>query len=99
MIKYFVFVSLLSVKLFAYCVYVDCTTGVTTATTSTTTSLEKSFSDISDKLNEIDDLYSKKKDKLKANNEIYSQISLLKKEYLLKLKEIKNEIKKQRSIK
>jgi len=99
MIKAITIVLLLSFELFGYCVYMDCTTGVTTATTSTTNSLENKFNSINDKFDEIDNLYNKKEDKLKENNKIYQNIIALKKVYLLKLKEINEELKKQRAIK
>jgi len=99
MIRAITIVLLLSFELFGYCVYVDCTTGVTTATTSTTNSLENKFNSINDKLDEIEDLYSEKEEKLKENNKIYENIIVLKKVYLLRLKEINEELKKQRTIK
>jgi len=91
--------SLLFSNLFAYCFYLDCTSGVTSATASVNSNLNSKFNDIEQNMDKIKNLYSKKEKALKENNILYKKIFLLKKEYLLNLKEINFELNKQKEIK
>jgi len=100
MIFRFVFVSLLFfANLSAHCVYIECESGVTAATTNVKTKLNAKFNEIGNKLDNIKDLYIQKEKALKENNVLYKKIFLLKREYLLNLKEINFELNKQKEIK
>jgi len=92
-------VFLLFSNLFAHCFYLDCTSGVASATASVNLKLNSKFNDIEQNMDKIKDLYAKKENALKENNLLYKKIILLKKEYLLNLKEINFELNKQKEIK
>lgn len=97
--KLLLLLPLLFSNLFGFCFYVDCTSGVVSATSSVVEKLENKFNDIDNKLDDIKDLYRKKEEALKANNDLNKKIFLLKREYLLNLKEINFELDKQKEIK
>lgn len=97
--KIFLFIALMVTNSFAYCVYVDCTDGVTNASSVVENRLTETFNKINKNMNEIQKLYIQKQTALHENNILYKKIFLLKREYLLNLKEINFELSKQKEIK